>query len=103
MGETKGDLMELNDCRCGISHTTEHSAIQEAASFKYCLMKGEEIKVNSNMVTWHKNSYAVLRHHTMELQFFSSSATTLNEEQLNQECTNPVPLLLTHILQYVQK
>jgi hypothetical protein len=22
------------------------------------------------MVTWHKNSYAVLRHHTMELQFF---------------------------------
>jgi hypothetical protein len=49
MAETKGDLMELNDCRCGISHTTEHSAIQEAASFKYCLMKGEEIKVNSNM------------------------------------------------------
>ncbi len=36
---------ELNDCRSGTSHTTEHSAIQEAASFKYCLMEGEEIKV----------------------------------------------------------
>jgi hypothetical protein len=37
--------MKLNDCRSGISHTTEHSAIQEATSFRYFLMKGEEIKV----------------------------------------------------------
>jgi hypothetical protein len=51
MAETKGDLMELNDCRSGISHTTEHSAMQEVASFKYCLMEGEDIKVESQMVT----------------------------------------------------
>jgi hypothetical protein len=45
MAETKVDLTELNDRRSGISHTTEHSAIQKAASFKYCLMKVEETKV----------------------------------------------------------
>jgi hypothetical protein len=98
--ETKGDLTELNDCRSGISHTTEHSAIQEVASFKYCLMKGEEIKVESKMVTWQENMLPVLRHHTA---IFSSSGAAMNEEQLDQECTNPVPMLLTHILQYVQK
>jgi hypothetical protein len=59
MAETKGDLMKLNDCRSGISHTTEHSAMQEVASFKYCLMEGEEIKVESQMVTVRK--YAVIR------------------------------------------
>jgi hypothetical protein len=56
--ETKGDLMELNDHRSGISHTTEHSAIQEAVSFKYCLMKGEEIKVESKMAGDMARKYA---------------------------------------------
>jgi hypothetical protein len=62
MAETKGDLTELNDHRSGISHTTEHSTIQEAVSIKCCLMKGEEIKVELKMVTWQKN--AVFLHHS---------------------------------------
>jgi hypothetical protein len=28
--QAKGDLTELNDCRSGFSHTTEHSAILQA-------------------------------------------------------------------------
>jgi hypothetical protein len=67
MAEIKGDLMKLNDRRSGISHTTEHSAIQEAASFQYCLMKGEEIKVESEMVTWQENMLSFGSHHTAEL------------------------------------
>jgi hypothetical protein len=101
MAETKGDITELNDCRSGISHKRDHSPIQEAASFKCCLMKGEEIKVESKMVTWQEYmlSFGVILRNCN----FSSCGAAMNEEQLDQECTNPVPLLLTHILQYVQK
>jgi hypothetical protein len=44
--------------------------LQASSWLKYCLMKGEEIKVESKILTWQEKQHAALQHHTAELQFF---------------------------------